>query len=996
MTAITQKIRRFSGGISDQPDEQKIPGQVRDALNCVPDVVQGLTKRPGMNLIADANTTADGKWFFINKNNPVTKNERYVGQIDINTGKVKMWDLFTGKPQNVCYADNIDPLDIRSTPGGFQIPPGYTAQFSCEGEPGQDPSEDYFTLNTPSVDDLQVLTINDYTLVTNRKAVPSMNASETEFDPPQAVAEIRSLAGSQNYKLEFFEPTNNTSETSVKELSITGTGFSSLAPCSANVKQSFEDQTNGTGTGLGFRIETTSVISPTTISKPYYDGSPLIPNSLVFEPEYPGQQPIGTVQVKENRCNYTTKVVLTDGGTDWKVGDVVEVLLNGITYSIKVESVGKADTRRLIGTAEYTTPATNVQADAILDNLKTDVEGFGEGFTVERIGNSLYFTRPEPFSVTSATEILLRASSSTEQDEFKEDENGVKTYNYIVQVNDVAELPLQTKHNLVIEIVNSYSDADNYFVQFRGDNNIDGPGTWEEIGKPCIPHTLNGSTMPHAILRLSETVTDADGDTIVTFLVASFKYASREAGDDVTVPRPSFAPKSGGDFGRPINGMVFFRNRLGFLSDENIVLSTAGDFFNFFAETAITISPKDPIDLQVSTNYPAVLYQGIGINNGLVLFSSNAQFLLTTDNDALTPQTAKVNYISSYNCNKNSNPVSLGTTVGFVGDAGRYTRFFEMANIARDGEPDVVEASKVVDRLVPSALKYLAVSKENGFVSFGKSYSDEVWCFKYFNTGERRAQTAWFRWKFDGQLLAHDCIYDSYYAILSKDDRVFIVRGDLRALENTIVLVDDTGEEYRTYLDYAVSVETQNSGKKIILDADTIGFPVFEDKKDKVVSIVWDPVDEQGYIVPVKVDGTTLSIRTTVTNPRLFIGYTYEMVVDMPHFFVAKEGQGETISYDTANLNIQRVKLNLGRIGYYETTLKRLGRPDYTQVYEAKPMDKYEANELGYLPDYEQTTPVYQRNTGFRMVIHSEHPSPAVLYSATWEGDLTENYVRRL
>ena len=53
MTAITQKIRRFTGGISDQPDEQKLPGQVRDAVNCIPDVVQGLIKRPGMNLISE-------------------------------------------------------------------------------------------------------------------------------------------------------------------------------------------------------------------------------------------------------------------------------------------------------------------------------------------------------------------------------------------------------------------------------------------------------------------------------------------------------------------------------------------------------------------------------------------------------------------------------------------------------------------------------------------------------------------------------------------------------------------------------------------------------------------------------------------------------------------------------------------------------------------------------------------------------------------------------
>ena len=76
--------------------------------------------------------------------------------------------------------------------------------------------------------------------------------------------------------------------------------------------------------------------------------------------------------------------------------------------------------------------------------------------------------------------------------------------------------------------------------------------------------------------------------------------------------------------------------------------------------------------------------------------------------------------------------------------------------------------------------------------------------------------------------------------------------------------------------------------------------------------------------------------------------------------------------------------------------LKRLGRPDYTQKYEAKPMDEYDANALGYRPDYEQTTPIYLRNNAFLMSISSNHPAPAVLYSATWEGQYQENYVKRL
>ena len=120
------------------------------------------------------------------------------------------------------------------------------------------------------------------------------------------------------------------------------------------------------------------------------------------------------------------------------------------------------------------------------------------------------------------------------------------------------------------------------------------------------------------------------------------------------------------------------------------------------------------------------------------------------------------------------------------------------------------------------------------------------------------------------------------------------------------------------------------------------------------------------------------------------------MKIVMPQFYMTKQiNQNATESMDTANLIVHRVKTNLGQIGYYETTLQRLGRNDYTQVYEAKPMDIYKAGELGYMPDYEQTTPIYQRNTTFNLIIKSEHPSPAALYSATLEGVYTENYYKR-
>ena len=46
MTNVTQTIPNLTQGISQQPDEYKVPGQVNEMINALPDVTQGLLKRP--------------------------------------------------------------------------------------------------------------------------------------------------------------------------------------------------------------------------------------------------------------------------------------------------------------------------------------------------------------------------------------------------------------------------------------------------------------------------------------------------------------------------------------------------------------------------------------------------------------------------------------------------------------------------------------------------------------------------------------------------------------------------------------------------------------------------------------------------------------------------------------------------------------------------------------------------------------------------------------
>ena len=76
---------------------------------------------------------------------------------------------------------------------------------------------------------------------------------------------------------------------------------------------------------------------------------------------------------------------------------------------------------------------------------------------------------------------------------------------------------------------------------------------------------------------------------------------------------------------------------------------------------------------------PSALYDGVEINAGLVVFSSNQQFLFSSDDTVLNPDTAKLRAISSYNYNIVVPPISLGTTVGYLDNSGQYSRFNEMA-----------------------------------------------------------------------------------------------------------------------------------------------------------------------------------------------------------------------------------------------------------------------------------------------------------------------------
>ena len=88
MAGVTQTIDTYYAGISQQSDLKKFPGQVKDIINAIPDVTDGLYKRPGAKRIGTtplSSVVSNGSWFHYYRDETEGS---YIGHIASN-GKVE-------------------------------------------------------------------------------------------------------------------------------------------------------------------------------------------------------------------------------------------------------------------------------------------------------------------------------------------------------------------------------------------------------------------------------------------------------------------------------------------------------------------------------------------------------------------------------------------------------------------------------------------------------------------------------------------------------------------------------------------------------------------------------------------------------------------------------------------------------------------------------------------------------------------------------------------
>jgi hypothetical protein len=301
------------------------------------------------------------------------------------------------------------------------------------------------------------------------------------------------------------------------------------------------------------------------------------------------------------------------------------------------------------------------------------------------------------------------------------------------EVDSISDLPLVCANGLVVKVVGDVElNQDDYYVKFETANKSasSGKGSWVEAAAPNLAYKIDVNT-PMTLVNTAENV----------FKLYQMPLGERTVGDEDSNPVPSFV-------GSAISNVFLFKSRLGFLSEDAVIMSESGfggpvtatdttdhQSFNFFRTTVTTLLDSDPIDVRVSNRDVTTLRAAQPFQEDLMLFSDSAQFKLS-GGDLLTPKTIAINQVTSFDYNKSVEPLPLGAYLYFPFDRGAYSGIREYTVNANSNTFDSDEITHHVPQYIPRGLTSFTGSDSENMIALSSgdiTYTDSE---PYFNNGQ--------------------------------------------------------------------------------------------------------------------------------------------------------------------------------------------------------------------------------------------------------------------
>ena len=653
------------------------------------------------------------------------------------------------------------------------------------------------------------------------------------------------------------------------------------------------------------------------------------------------------------------------------------------------------------GDGNPTVTENRISSADIAENLKTALASAGlSGVTITRSGSVLW--------LQSSSAITLAANDARANADITAILSKVQTF---------TELPTIAPNGYQIEIEGDPgNNFDGYYVEFVPKSGTFGEGLWVETVSPGVEYEIDQDKMPHILVRLPDNsffFGPADGYVLtgttngVAWEVKMPTWGQRAAGDYQTAPDPSF-------IGHAINDIFIYKNRLGFLADEHVILSRVREFFNFWPETVTTILDSDPIDVVASNNKVSVLRYAVPYQDELILFSSQYQFRFNAAETVLTPATAQITVLTQFETDVAVRPQQSGGGIVFAQNNGDWAQFreFSVRGAGTALTADAADLSGYVSAYVPSGLFKLTVNDTSNAlfgISSKTGHKNRIYVYKYFvrNTGQgvERAQSSWSHWELTGadEILQILCVRETLYTLVRYGTKVYLEKIPVMdRLSEPIA-----GSPYPFLLDRRVSTTTATpAGVRVSAGSydattkkTTWTLPYTITSRTEAWS-GFDTSANGGVLLGFATSGNTIIGNGDWSGSPVWFGESFNFRYRFTRFKLYKEIGGGKAAANVERTQVRNAKLRYHETHYFEIHVFPEGRDAGKYKFDGTILGSRNSTLGTALPNgwdsdderfYEGvfTFPIMSRGERCMVEIHNDTPHPCKFSTCEWVALIT-------
>lgn len=375
-----------------------------------------------------------------------------------------------------------------------------------------------------------------------------------------------------------------------------------------------------------------------------------------------------------------------------------------------------------------------------------------------------------PFAIPFTIDKLYKnVGVSANGAELYDSSGGALTATIKHQCKSFSELPVVAPAGYYVEVSGDpANNSDDYYLEFKvtGDSLSDGSmgvGGWVERAKWNEDTGLNNSTMPVVLNINSESIT-----------IETVDWKKRTAGSIDTNPDPSFVNKT-------IRDIFFYKNRLGFITDDSVILSEAGEYFNFYQTTALALLDSDPIDIAVSGTKVSAFRFVVPYAEALFIYTDRSLYALEYG-EVLSTASVELKPVLQFDTSLQAKPCVCDTSIYYAGRNGAYNQIREYKPTDQYGYSNDITSH--IPKYISGDIKDMLVSLEDG-IMFLINSTDTVYCYSFIKDNGELLLSSWHKWKFTYPVIAGTLFQGWLYLVFKKpDNNLYLGRLAVSAADN--------------------------------------------------------------------------------------------------------------------------------------------------------------------------------------------------------------------